>query len=109
MLHNVTQLLLTIIRYIFPSFSLVKSSPRDLQLMVCSCIILSKTGVSLSFVQEVSGVFQPGIFSFSYDRKYEGKTKTAGQIDGYVSFTAGQFAQCPALNEPPGLKVFCCK
>ena len=27
--------------------------------------------------------------------------KTAGQIDGRVSFTAGQFAWCPALNEPP--------
>ena len=26
--------------------------------------------------------------------------KTAGQIDGYVSFTDGQFARCPALNEP---------
>ena len=27
--------------------------------------------------------------------------KTAGQIDSQVSFTARQFAQCPALNEPP--------
>ena len=27
--------------------------------------------------------------------------KTAGQIDGQVSFTAGQFARCQALNEPP--------
>ena len=27
--------------------------------------------------------------------------KTAGQIDGYVSFTASQFAQYLALNEPP--------
>ena len=29
--------------------------------------------------------------------------KTAGQIDGEVSFIAGQFARCLALNEPPGL------
>ena len=28
--------------------------------------------------------------------------KTAWQIDGQVSFTADQFAQCPALNEPLG-------
>ena len=28
--------------------------------------------------------------------------KTAGQIDGQVLFTAGQFARCPALSEPPG-------
>ena len=34
------------------------------------------------FVQEVSGVFQPGSFSFSYESKKEEKTKTAGQIDG---------------------------
>ena len=34
------------------------------------------------FVQEVSGVFQPGIFSFSYERKSEEKMKTAGQIEG---------------------------
>ena len=27
--------------------------------------------------------------------------KTAGQIDGLVSFTGGQFALCLALNEPP--------
>ena len=27
--------------------------------------------------------------------------KTAGQIDGYISCTGGQFAQCLALNEPP--------
>ena len=33
------------------------------------------------FVQEVSGVFQTGIFSFSYKRKKEEKTKTAWQID----------------------------
>ena len=32
--------------------------------------------------------------------------KTARQIDGEVSFTAGQFAQCPALNEPPELLEF---
>ena len=30
--------------------------------------------------------------------------KTASQIDGYVSFTAGPFAQCPALNEPPAMR-----
>ena len=46
-------------------------------------------GVSLSFCA-VSGVFQPGIFSFSYERKSEEKMKTAGQIDGQVLFTAGQ-------------------
>ena len=34
------------------------------------------------FVQEVSGVFQLGIFSFTYERKSEEKTKTAKQIDG---------------------------
>ena len=34
------------------------------------------------------------------------KTKTAGQIHGEVLFTAGQFAQCLALNEPPAkLKI----
>ena len=27
--------------------------------------------------------------------------KTAGQIDGEVLLTAGEFARCPALNEPP--------
>ena len=27
--------------------------------------------------------------------------KTAGKIDGLVSFKAGQFAWCPALNETP--------
>ena len=54
-------------------------------------------------MQEVSGVFQPGIFSFSYGRKSEEKTKTA-KIDGKVSFTAGQFARCLALNEPPVIR-----
>ena len=58
------------------------------------------------FVQEVSGVFQPGIFSFSHERKHEEKTKTAGQIDGKVSFTAGQFSWCLALNKPPGQVTF---
>jgi len=33
-------------------------------------------------VQEVDGVLQPGVFSFSYENKEEEKTKTAGQIDG---------------------------
>ena len=36
-------------------------------------------------------------------KNLEEKTKTAGQIDGEVLFTAGQFAWCPALNEPPEL------
>ena len=31
--------------------------------------------------------------------------KTARQSDGQVLFTAGQFAQWPALNEPPFLGV----
>ena len=52
-------------------------------------------------MHEVSGFFQLGIFRFSYERKEEEKTKTAGQTDGSVSFTAGQFARCPDLNEPP--------
>jgi len=56
-------------------------------------------------VQEVSGVLQPGIYDFSYERKLEEKTKTAGQID--VSFTAGQFARCPALYEPPSEEEAC--
>ena len=51
-------------------------------------------------MQEVSEVVQPRIFSFSFERKFKEKTKTAGQIDGEVSFTAGQFAWCLALNEP---------
>ena len=45
-------------------------------------LILWITGVSLLFVQEVSEVFQLGIFSFSYERKYEETMKTARQIDG---------------------------
>ena len=32
--------------------------------------------------------------------------KTAAQIDGLVSFTADQFARCPALNEPPANASF---
>ena len=31
------------------------------------------------------------------------KTKTAGKIDGEVSFTAGQFSRCLPLNVPPGI------
>jgi len=32
--------------------------------------------------------------------------KTAGQIDGQVSFTTSQFAQCPALYETPDNVLF---
>ena len=38
-------------------------------------------GFHYVFVQEVSGVFQLGIFSFSYERKLEEKIKTVRQID----------------------------
>ena len=34
--------------------------------------------------------------------------KTAGQIDGKVSFTAGQFAQCLAFNEPTKFQQIPC-
>ena len=53
-------------------------------------------GFHYVYVHKVSGVLQPGTSSFSFERKKEKKTKTAGQL-----------ARCPALNEPPGsLRVF---
>jgi len=61
---------------------------------------LQQQGFHLVFVQEVSEVLQPGMFTFSYERKQEEKTKTAGKIDGQVLFTAGQFARAQPLMSP---------
>ena len=47
------------------------------------------------------GFFSWAFLVFLLKESKKRRQKTARQIDGGVSFTAGQFARCQALNEPP--------
>ena len=60
----------------------------------------SSSGVSLSFCAGGQWGFSVGHFEVFLMKE---KTKTAGKIDGEVSFTAGQFSRCLPLNVPPGI------
>jgi len=45
--------------------------------------------------------YSPGFLVFLMKESKKRRRKQLGKLMGKLSFTAGQFAQCPALNKPP--------
>ena len=52
--------------------------------------------------------FSQAFLVFPMKESKKRRREQPAKIDGSVSFTAGQFVRCPALNEPLGSKHFIC-